>query len=295
MNQFFAVLASLLLVFYSSRATADTGVVAAKEDSRSLLWKITRSDMKQPSYLFGTIHLICPNDYIWTPAMKRSLKACKEVCFEMDMDDPSVMMQIASGMIDNSGKMLKDYFSEEDYKVVARFVTDSLGMNMMLFQQMKPAALQSLFATGSVGCTTPASYETNLTEEARKQGKEVTGLEAPGEQLALFDSMPQDSVISELVRMARDYSKERLEFMRMLEAYKKQDLQALHSIIEEGRGAGEDLSLYLDERNKKWIGRMEERMEQKPVFFAVGAGHLPGENGIITLLRNSGYTVVPIK
>ena len=40
---------------------------------------------------------------------------------------------------------------------------------------------------------------------------------------------------------------------------------------------------------------MEERMEQKPVFFAVGAGHLPGENGIIQLLRNHGYKVTPVK
>jgi uncharacterized protein YbaP (TraB family) len=55
------------------------------------------------------------------------------------------------------------------------------------------------------------------------------------------------------------------------------------------------MDAFLDERNKKWIERMEERMEQKPVFFAVGAGHLLGENGLIQLLRNSGYTVVPMK
>ncbi|HRO43287.1 MAG TPA: TraB/GumN family protein [Flavipsychrobacter sp.] len=292
MRKFSIAFAGLLAVFFSCDARETKPV---KQDERSLLWKITRQDMKQPSYLFGTIHLLCAKDYLWTPAMKKSLRACKEVCFEMDMDDPSVMMQVASGMIDNSGKNLKDYFNEEDYKVVERFVNDSLKMNLLLFQQMKPAALQSLFATKAVMCTNPVSYEANIMEEAKKWKKEITGLEEASEQLALFDRIPQDSVISELVAMARDYSKERTEFDRMLQAYKKQDLPTLHQIIEESRTTNEDLSVFLDERNKKWIERMEGKMEQKPIFFAVGAGHLPGENGIIQLLRNNGYEVVPVK
>ena len=251
--------------------------------------------MKQPSYLFGTIHLLCPKDYIWTPAMKRSLKSCKEVCFEMDMDDPSVMMQVASGMIDNSGKTLKDHFSSEDYEIIERFVTDSLHMNIMMFQQMKPTALQSLFTTKALNCANPVSYEANIMEEAKKQKKEITGLEEAYEQIALFNNLPEDSLIKELVDMAKDYSKERDEFNRMLQAYKNQDLPLLYEIIERSRTTSEDLSTFLDERNKKWIERMEERMEQKPVFFAVGAGHLPGENGIIQLLRNHGYEVTPVK
>jgi len=132
-------------------------------------------------------------------------------------------------------------------------------------------------------------------EEAKKQKMEITGLEEPSEQLALFDSLPVDSVVAELVSMAKDYSKERTEYQKMLAAYKKQNVQALHDIIEASRVTEKDMDAFLDERNKKWIERMEERMEQKPVFFAVGAGHLLGENGIINLLRNSGYKVEPIK
>jgi uncharacterized protein YbaP (TraB family) len=164
-----------------------------------------------------------------------------------------------------------------------------------MFQQMKPAALQSLFATRAVACSNPVSYEANIMDEAKKLKKNITGLEEASEQLALFDSMPQDSIVSDLVKMARDYSKERTEFNRMLAAYKKQDLQALHQIIEESRTSSDDLNAFLDERNKKWIERMEGKMEQQPVFFAVGAGHLPGENGIIQLLRNEGYSVEPVR
>ena len=293
MNKVLTAIGSLLLVtLFGNARPLDS---AETKTRQSLLWKISRADMKKPSYLFGTIHLLCPKDYVWTPVMKSSLKACKEVCFEMDMDDPSVMMQVASGMVDNSGKTLKDYFTAEDYKVIERFVTDSLKMSMLLFQQMKPAALQSLFAASTLSCANPVSYESNIMEQAKKQKMEVTGLEEPREQIALFNSLPVDSVISELLKTARDFSKEKNEYQKMLAAYKDQNLQQLFEIIETSRSSGDDFTAFLDERNKKWIERMEERMEQKPVFFAVGAGHLPGENGLIELLRKSGYRVEPVR
>jgi uncharacterized protein YbaP (TraB family) len=160
---------------------------------------------------------------------------------------------------------------------------------------MKPAALQSLFATKVVNCSEPVSYEANILEDAKKLKMGVSGLEKAKEQLTLFDSMPIDSVVKDLVMMAKDYSKERKEYEKMLTAYKMQDLPLLNNIIQQSRTEGGNMDAFLDNRNKKWIERMEERMEQKPVFFAVGAGHLLGENGLIQLLRNNGYMVVPVK
>lgn len=266
------------------------------QDAKSLLWQVSSKQMKKPSYLFGTIHLICPEDYLWTPAMDRTLKKADEVCFEMDMDDPSLLMEVAMGMVDMTGKTIKEYFvNEADYKKVAAFITDSLGMNLTMFQQLKPAALQALFATKAVSCAAPVAYENNIMELAKKQGKEITGLEKASEQLALFDNMPIDSVIKDLVEIATDYGDEQGEYKEMVASYKKQDLSALNRLIEKAQENGEDMRAFLDERNNKWIERMVERMDQRSIFFAVGAGHLGGKNGVITLLRKAGYTVTPIK
>ena len=213
----------------------------------------------------------------------------------MDMDDPSLMMEIAMGMIDQSGRTLKEYFTTQEYTLLSTFITDSLGMNIDMFQQMKPAALQSLFATKAVSCTSPVSYETNILAEAKKNKMLVTGLEEAREQLELFDRLPADSVVKELVAMARDYSQERKDYQEMLAAYRKQDLPLLYDLIETARTTTNDLDVFLDDRNRKWISRMEERMDQTPVFFAVGAGHLLGPNGLITLLRNEGFQVTPVK
>lgn len=252
-------------------------------------------DMKKSSYLFGTIHMVCPEDYLWTPVMKKSLKECREVCFEMDMDDPSVMMEVAMGMTDNSGKKLKDYFSDSDFHYVEKFVADSLGMDIGMFMQMKPAALQSLFATKAVSCTTPVSYEVRIMEEAKKHKMTVSGLELANEQLELLNSLSAETVVKDLLAMSKDYSGETAEYSNMLQAYKAQDVAMLYRIILEHSSEGDNLDAFLDQRNRKWVSRMEDKMEQQPVFFAVGAGHLAGENGLISLLRNAGYTVTAVR
>lgn len=264
-------------------------------NNNSLLWEISGKDMKRPSYLFGTIHLVCKQDYIWTPIMQKALKSSKEVCFEMNMGDPSLMMKIAMGMIDNSGKTLKDYFNKNDYNLIEKFVKDSLGMSLDMFQQMKPAVLLSLFTTNIVSCKNPVSYETNILDAAQKLKLQTSGLEEPEEQISLFNSLQTDSIVKELLEMINNFSAERKDYSKMIAEYRHQNLPQLYKIIEETKQEGGDTKTFLDDRNKKWIERMEEKMDQQSVFFAVGAGHLWGENGLINLLRIEGYTVAPLK
>ena len=271
--------------------------VSAKkpDDDRSLLWKISGKNLNKPSYLFGTIHLICPDDYLWTEKMQQSLDKADEVCFEMDMDDPSVMMTVAMGMVDQSGKKLEEYFAPEDYKKISDYVRDSLNMNITMFQNMKPSALPTIFAVRSVYCADPVSYEDRIMQKAQKSKKEIVGIEMPEEQIALFNSIPVDSVIKEVIDVINNERKDEDTYRAMIKAYKEQDLQALYNFIKESENIGAEVGPFLDDRNKKWIERMVERMDQKSVFFAVGAGHLWGDNGVISLLRKDGYTVEPVK
>lgn len=251
--------------------------------------------MKKPSYLFGTMHMICKDDYVWTPAMKKSLGESDEVCFEMDLDKSSLLMEVAAGMINTDGKELSGYFSDADYKKLEKFLADSFSMNISMFNQMKPAALDAVFAIKLMDCPVPTSYENTIMEDAKTQGKNIVGLEEASEQLALFDSMPVDSVIKDLMKMVNSYGKEKTAYNKMLQAYKKQDLPALYDMIQSSKELGDNMGAFLDERNEKWIERMIEKMDQNSVFFAVGAGHLWGDKGLINLLRNANYTVEAVK
>jgi uncharacterized protein YbaP (TraB family) len=82
----------------------------------------------------------------------------------------------------------------------------------------------------------------------------------------------------------------------MTDVYKSQDINAMVTMISDDEsGMGDFDELLVDMRNKNWIPIMEEKMKAGPVFFAVGAGHLAGKNGVIPLLMRAGYTLTPVK
>lgn len=265
------------------------------QTAKSLLWRISSKEMKKPSFLFGTMHLICPQDYFWTDSMQSTLHRSDIVCFEMDLDAPDIYLQVAKGMINNEDKKLSDYFTEEQYNDLKQYLADSVGVDISVFQMMKPVALQTMLAERSLACSAPVSYEANIMQLAKQENKEIIGLESPGEQFDLFDNLPADSVVKDVMNIIKGKDDSKELYGKLMTAYKNQDLPALHELIEESGKKDLDLAGFLDNRNEKWIPRMAEKMDQGSIFFAVGAGHLWGSYGVINLLRKSGYTVEPVK
>lgn len=264
------------------------------DSNKTLLWKISGRDMQQPSYLFGTIHIICKDKYVWTDAMQESLESTEEICMELDMDDPSILMQTASAMVSKDGKQLSEYFTEDDYAIVKQYFLDSTGMNIDMLSSMKPIVLQVMLSTNTSTCDSAISYEITLSEAAVKYEKEVTGLETLAEQISLLDQIPADSIVKEIVETAKGKTDDMTEYRAMIQAYVDQDIPTLHDMILKSKEEGDNMDAFLDERNVKWIDRMTERMDQRSIFFAVGAGHLWGDEGLIHLLRQEGYTVTPV-
>lgn len=247
-----------------------------------------------PSYLFGTIHLICADEYVWTTAMQRCFESSDAVCLELDLDDPATLMKIGMGMMNSSGQQLKAYFTDEEYKILSSFLRDSLGTSISLYERMKPAALLSLVASLGMPCKEPISYESRLMSEALAAEKSLLGLETPEEQLTLLSKLPTDSIVRYVLNVVEDKTSEAATMRSILNAYKKQDLNTLDSLIHHTRNRGDNTYLFLEERNQKWIERMKDLMREKAVFFAVGAAHLPGTQGLIELLRQAGCTVEPM-
>jgi uncharacterized protein YbaP (TraB family) len=129
---------------------------------------------------------------------------------------------------------------------------------------------------------------------AHNAHKSVTGLEEPEEQLALLNSIPTDSLVQDVINIINGKQEDPAEYDKLVDAYTAQDLPRICDLIKSDKNSITDLNAFLDERNKKWIGRMAAKMGTQRVFFAVGAGHLGGSNGVITLLKKAGYTVTPV-
>jgi uncharacterized protein YbaP (TraB family) len=289
------LLAAALIIF-SCKAQKNTST--APKDSfppveNALLWQVSGNGLTSPSYIYGTIHMICKEDFMFSSTLKEKFAASKSLYLEIDMDDPSMMMKMAmlSIMKDHT---LKDIMNASDYNELSAYVKDSLGMPMIMFNRLKPMTLMSLLYTKVLSCPSE-SYEQRLMEMSKQQKKEINGLEKIEDQMAVFDKIPDSVEAQMILEMIRKMPEQRVQFAEMVTSYKSENLSKLGEEInnsEEWKGY-EDIMLV--NRNQQWIPVMSAAMKTGSQLFAVGAGHLPGKDGVITLLRKAGYKVEPIK
>ncbi len=260
----------------------------------SLLWKIKGKNVTTPSYLYGTIHLICPSDFVLSDTLKGCLKQTEQLTLEIDMDDPGLMMAMAKSMAMRGGKQLKNLLDSTDYARLNRYFKDSVGLNMMPFERAKPFMLMSILFNRVLACQ-PQSYELSLMSLAKKQNSEVVGLETVEEQMAVFDSIPYTDQAKMLITLMDSLPQARREFGKMVEVYKRRDIEGLYALTLESEFDMENhQEVLLTDRNKRWIPIIEKQVAEKPTFIAVGAAHLGGEQGVIALLRKAGYQVLPV-
>jgi uncharacterized protein len=271
------------------------GLVHAQAPRQSsLLWKIEGKDLPKPSYLYGTIHLICPTDFVLSDTLKASLKQTEQLTLELDMDDPGMMMAMARGMRMRDGTRLKELLPADQYLRMERFFKDSVGLNLAPFEQAKPFFLMSILLNRTLACQ-PQSYELSLMALAKKQHSEVVGLETVEEQMAVFDSIPYKTQATMVIALMDSLPQARQEFKAMVDLYKKQDINGLYTLTSESDfdlAGHQEILLY--SRNRRWIPSIEKQIGAKPTFIAVGAAHLGGTEGIIALLQKRGYTLTPI-
>lgn len=274
----------------------------------SLLWKITGNGLENESYLYGTIHLIDAESFFWPENTMESFNKSKKVIFEIDLDEMSDMgniMGMMSKVMMKDGVTLKTLLSDEDYAIVNDHFKD-LGLPMFMLEKMKPMFL-TVFAEGDMDFAsmqdpsnaTTKSYEMEFYELANNTEKPVHGLETMDDQISLFDSIPysdQATMLVEGIKASKNAVEgEESEMEKITRMYLEQDISSMVSSIE---AEGSELSgfedLLLNDRNQKWIPQMSSYMKESSTFFAVGAGHLAGTQGVINLLRSVGYTVTPL-
>ncbi len=269
-------------------------VAAQKNKSNTLLWQISKNKLQQPSFLFGTIHVICAEDYFWTAKMQQAFDRTEQLCLEMDLSQKDISMETAALLMDFSGTTLRDYFSSaDDYALVKKYIEDSLKQDINIVERMKPVALYLLYSAGIVQapCARTESYELNLVAKAQSSQKKVLGLETLAEQVETLESIPTDSIINQLLRIAKGDQEDVRQTGELIKAYKRQDLDQLNALLVSAEMAGQmDVHNLLDKRNKKWVQPIQNMMKDKPTFIAVGAGHL---KGLLELLRKEGYQVEP--
>jgi uncharacterized protein len=270
------------------------GIFNTASAQKSLLWKVSGNGLGKPSYIFGTMHMICPTDYFMSNSVKSAFKSAESIYMEMDMDDPMMMIRVGQLAQLPEGESLERIFTEKEYSDLSKYFKEKLNMDLKLFNGFKPFLLQTLIAKGYFKCETPASYEMDFAQMAKEQQKDVKGLETPEDQVGVFDSMPDKEEVKMIMETVYNPQEQIDDFNKMVALYKKQDIAGLYKLMETSKKADGFEKELLEKRNNNWVPIIRKVMAQKSTFFAVGALHLPGPQGVLTQLKKAGYTVTPV-
>ncbi len=296
MLKYFAFSLGLLCLVPGVLPAQKKKAAAKTKDYNHILWKVTPPNGGRPSYVFGTIHMLCMADTFKTPAIAQAVSQCDQVFMEMDMDDPQLQNTIALKSFNNSGKTLEDYLSADQYSKVDSFFTKELQMGLDMFKGVKLYVIYSMMTISEAeqDCNDWIAYDQKIADYSKKYNKEIQGLEAPEEQINMFEQIPQDTLANWIYRSAIQPVDHSFDTLRTY--YTTQRIEDLYHKF---RDMSPEMMMYekvfLTSRNQKWVNKLDTILPTRPSFIAVGAGHLGGPQGVLRLLEQKKYTLAPVE
>ena len=268
-------------------------LMAATGVNAQLLWKISGNGLQKPSYIVGTYHLAPVSFADSIPGLNDALASTEQVYGEVimaDMTSPENMTKVQAAMMLPDGQTLDKLYTADEMARINALLKNILGADMtnpMIAQQLgrlTPQALQTqlgilMYLKTHTGFNPNETFDGYFQKEATAKNKAVGGLETIDFQInTLFKGMSTENVVK---------------------AFFAQDLEGIEKAMDakmnntcDGTPAEKDM--LINNRNAEWIKQMPGIMKQKSTFFAVGAGHLPGDKGVLALLKKAGYTVESI-
>ena len=273
-----------------------------------LLWKVSGNGLDRPSYVMGTHHLAPLSIKDSISALQQAIDQTDQVYGELVMDEamkPENMMKMQQAMMLPADTTLKSLFTQAQYDTIATVVKNYMGVDLALFNKLKPAAITTQLAVALAmkslkGFNPQEQLDTWFQTQARQAGKKVGGLESIALQVdVLYNSqaLTRQALLLHCTATHIDQSID--QSLRMTQAYMKQDLDELLAITEEKvnnacDSTPEEMDALIYRRNADWARQLPAIMKQSPTLVVVGAGHLPGQRGLLKLLQEQGYTVEPM-
>ena len=284
--------------------------------SAQLLYKISGNDLEKPSYIIGTHHLINVGFVNQISGVTEALTETDQVYGELVWDamtNTDSLKAVQNAMTLPAGKTIKDYLTPDEYKRLDAFMVAKMGTglsNPMVAAKMgnmTPMALVTqfqllLYMTKHMGEFDPSStFDQYFQAQAKKNGLPCGGLETVQKQIdVLYKSKPMSRQVEELMCFIDNENFNSQMMEDLTSAFYAQNLETLKQVMDRKLGGKcdstpeeEDQLIY--NRNADWVAKMPNIMASKPTFFAVGAAHLPGDKGVLQLLRNAGYTIEGVR
>ena len=284
-------------------------VLVALASQAQLLWKVSGNGLGRPSYIFGTHHMAPSTMIDQIKGMDVAINGCDIVVGEIEKDSlmaPEVQARMAQAMIAPPDSTLDKLLSPSDYAIVEKVFNkyfSTMGVKLKQMNTLKPNAISTQMQAMQAIKYFPSFNANNLIDvavqaRANEAGRPSAGLESVNEQINLLFNGPLDEQANGLVETCKQDDFFQVQSAALADAYMAQDLNKMHAVMTDatiGGDSEEQMDALIYSRNRNWVDKLKVMMPERACLVCVGAGHLPGDQGLLQLLRNEGYTVEPMQ
>lgn len=268
-----------------------------------LVWKISGNGIKKPSYILGTHHG-CPFTYCDSiPGLTKAFDKVDNIIGEINMIEfaemsPERMQKMQAMMMMPADTSLLSLFSTEEAAKVNEWLGKKMGASLEMLSVMKPMTIMVTVQNKEMmevipEIATMTTIDKYMQTLGQRKGKTIGELETADYQMELLYGNSLEEQADALLEMI-DHGDSKGLLQQLTNAYKSQNLDTLWKVFQE-QMTGYEYDAIVKVRNLNWEKQMKEILPKQTTLFVVGAGHLPGEYGMINLLREAGYKVKPVK
>lgn len=270
-----------------------------------LLYEISGNGLSKSSYLFGTCHMVHTEMTKFVSGVFRAFNDCSAVVGEfVDEMDGTGSTEFKRRILASAQMELSmfDLLNKDEAILVDSALREVMGLSLSELQYFRPNVIKMVYEMTvnenmGKGNKHEISIDSYFQVAAAELGKAVYGLETIEMQVDMFfrsKSIEQQSKL--LVETIRNKNTIKNNYKKIEKLYRDCDINGLYSMLIETENITEaEKFLYIDERNLDWMPKIEKYIKSEPCFIAVNALHLPGKDGLITLLRKAGYKVKEVK
>ncbi len=261
----------------------------------AFLWSVKSS--QNTVYLLGSVHLLQAKDYPLPAALDAAYEDAEKLIFEIDLKEaksPDAQQMILKKATAEQGQTLQSTLNPDTYQL-AEEKAKELGLPIQAMASFEPWFFSLTLLTaklGQLGFQAKYGVDQHYYERAQKDGKEILALETIAEQISLFDNLKpsdQDEYVRQTLVELDTLSNSMTD---IVSAWKSGNPSTLENLLFESFERYPKMRVkFFDERNQNWMKTLVPLLQKQDDYLViVGAGHLVGENNVLQLLKEKGYS-----
>ena len=288
-NSGFYLLTFLLIISFSIKISAQ------ESQSNSLLWRIGGKDLKTNSYLFGTIHIKDKRVFNLNDSIIYALQNSEIFAAEVNLDSLTKYFLNDKNTFDRKSVTLKDVLNDAEILLLDDKAKKLLGKSLKEFNYYDARMILYEFENDEFAKDMPYALDAYLYKIARANNNTISQLEKIEDQVRIFVDMDNETISKSLKDIIYDTTDVNVLYEQLVDAYLESNLNKLEGIFSKWSNEYQSFSdKILIKRNYQMADNIEKMVNNNSCFFAVGSGHLIGDEGLIELLKGKGFIVEPV-